>query len=62
MLLDMLLTIEATWDALRSDLQALTVFAIAYRYPGDSADEIDAREAVAKCRNVRLIMRQSLGL
>ena len=62
MLLDMLLPVEATYNALRSDLQALTVFAVAYRYPGDSADEMDAREAVTKCRNVRLIMRQSLGL
>jgi hypothetical protein len=37
-LLDLLLPVEAAWETLRSDLQTLTVFAVAYRYPGDSAD------------------------
>ena len=61
-LLDLLLTIEPTWNALRSDLQTLTAFAVSYRYPGDSADETEAREAVAKCKNVRDVVRKSLGL
>jgi HEPN domain-containing protein len=61
-LLDMLLPVEATWDALRADLQVLTAFAVSYRYPGDFADENDAREAVEKCRNVRRVVRESLGL
>lgn len=61
-LLDLILPVETTWDALRSDLQLLTAFAVSYRYPGDFADENDAREAVAKCRNVRRVVRQSLGL
>lgn len=62
LLLDLLLPVEPSWEALRSDLQALTVFAVAYRYPDDSADEDDAREAMAKCRNVRQIIRKSLNL
>jgi HEPN domain-containing protein len=61
-LLDLLLPIEATWNNLRSDLQTLTVFSVAYRYPGDSADESDAQEAVTKCQNIRRAVRQSLGL
>jgi HEPN domain-containing protein len=61
-LLDLLLPVEAAWDTLRSDLQTLTVFAVAYRYPGDSADESEAREAVMKCQNIRHAVRQSLGL
>ena|SRR2546421_1725617 len=61
-LLDLILPTEATWDTLRPDLQALTVFAVTYRYPGDSADESDAREAVECCEKVRKVVRASLGL
>lgn len=61
-LLDLILPIETTWDTLRGDLQALTAFAVAYRYPGDEADENEAREAVTRCEKVREIVRVSLGL
>lgn len=61
-LLDLILPIDATWDALREDLRALTVFAVTYRYPGDSADETDAREAVSRCEKVRGVLRASLNL
>jgi HEPN domain-containing protein len=61
-LLDMVLPVETTWETLRSDLQLLTAFAVSYRYPGDFADENDAGEAVAKCRKIRHVVRQSLGL
>ncbi len=61
-LLDLLLPVESGWDTLRTDLQALTVFAVAYRYPGDSADKNDAEEAVSKCRNIREIVRRALSL
>lgn len=61
-LLDLVLPVEPSWDALRTDMQVLTVFAVAYRYPGDSADKDDAEEAVAKCGNFRAIARRALGL
>lgn len=61
-LLDLALAIEPSWDALREDLRALTVFAVSYRYPGDAADSEIAREAVARCRKVRRIIRHSLSL
>ena len=61
-LLDLLLPVEPHWDALRADLQALTVFAVAYRYPGDSADKNDAEDALDKCRKLREIARRALGL
>lgn len=61
-LLDLTLPVEPSWDNLRTDLQTLSAFAVAYRYPGDSADEIDAREAVTKCQTFRNTVRQSLGL
>jgi HEPN domain-containing protein len=62
LLLDLTLPIEPAWDALRADLQALSVFAVAYRYPGESADEKDARDAFDKCKNIRQVVRQSLQL
>ena len=62
LLLDLALPIEPAWDALRADLQALSVFAVAYRYPGESADEKDARDAFDHCKNVRQFVRQSLQL
>lgn len=61
-LLDLILPIEITWDTLRPDLQALTVFAVAYRYPGDEADKNEAYEAVTRCEKVREILRASLSL
>lgn len=61
-LLNLLITIEPSWETLRPDLQALTQFAVSYRYPGDSADETEAREAVAKCKNIRDAVRKALGL
>ncbi|MFN2455215.1 MAG: HEPN domain-containing protein [Pyrinomonadaceae bacterium] len=61
-LLDTVIIVEPAWEALRTDLQSLTAFAVAYRYPGDSADEADAREALAWCANVRQVVRQSLNL
>jgi HEPN domain-containing protein len=61
-LLDLLLNVDPALDSLRADLQALTQFAVSYRYPGDSADEAEAREAVAKCMNVRDTVRNTLGL
>jgi hypothetical protein len=43
-------------------LQALTAFAVAYRYPGDEADVTEAGDAVSRCEKVREIVRESLGL
>ena len=61
-LLNMLLSVEPTWGAMLSDLQTLSAYAVAYRYPGDSADVVDATDAVNKCRNVRRVVRSSIGL
>jgi HEPN domain-containing protein len=61
-LLDLILPIEATWSHLRSGLQTLNAFAVSYRYPGDFAGELEAREAMDKCRDIRRIIRQSFSL
>lgn len=60
-LLDLLLDVEPLWEAFRTDLAVLTVYAAAFRYPGESADKDAAREAIAMCRAMRKQMRRSLG-
>lgn len=47
-LLDMLPPVEPAWGATLSDLQTLSTYAVAYRYPGDSAGEADATDATNK--------------
>lgn len=60
-LLDLLVPVEPSWETLRPHLRALTVFAVEVRYPGESADKAQAREALALCREVRRRARSSLG-
>lgn len=45
-----------------ADLNALSAFAVEYRYPGESADLDEAREVFQKCENVRQIIRRALQL
>lgn len=61
-LLEMLLPLEPSWEALRSSLRALTTFAVDFRYPGAFADKVIAREAVDICRELRHRVRVSMGL
>lgn len=61
-LLNMVLPFEPSWNTLLTDLQTLSAYAVAYRYPGDSADKGDAGDALGKCRNFRRLVRKSLGL
>ena len=61
-LLDLLLPVEPLWEVFRPSLRTLTVFAVEVRYPGESADKAEAREALTLCREVRQRVRASLGL
>jgi HEPN domain-containing protein len=61
-LLDLLLPVEPTYDTFRQKLLALTAFAVAYRYPGASADKDTAREALKFCKEIRQEIRLSLSL
>ena len=56
-LLDSAVTIRPNWEHLREDLNALTLFAVEYRYPGEAADRSEAAEALERCRNVRQTIR-----
>ncbi len=61
-LLNIVLPVEPSWSGLLVDMQTLSAYAVAYRYPGDSADNKDAEEVMDKCRNFRQIARMALGL
>lgn len=61
-LLALLLPIEPAWSIHKPDLQALNVYAVIYRYPGDTADENEAADAMDKCRALRHLLRGSLKL
>ncbi len=61
-LLDLILPVEPLWSFLRPPLVQLKNYAVAYRYPGDSADRSEARDALHLCRTVREAVRLSLGL
>ncbi|MGD0899464.1 MAG: HEPN domain-containing protein [Thermoguttaceae bacterium] len=61
-LLEQVLPVEPKWDMYRNDLASLTAFAVAYRYPGDSADREDAKQAAGHCRRFRAAARKALRI
>lgn len=61
-LLEQLLPTHPLWDAFRIDFAYLSDFAVAYRYPGDSATRQQARDAIRRCRRFRQAARQILGI
>ena len=60
-LLDLVLEDEPAWESLREDLAYLSDFAVAFRYPGESADEESASDAQRRCRRFREAARDALG-
>jgi len=61
-LLNLFLPIQPDWERLRPALEALTTFAIEFRYPGVSANQATANQAFQHCVAVRQIVRQYLAL
>lgn len=45
-LLDACLERYPLWESMRADAQLLTQYAVQFRYPGESADKEEAREAI----------------
>ena len=50
------------FELLRPYMSLLSAYAVDFRYPGDSADKEQAKEAVGFCREVRQVSREFLGL
>lgn len=61
-LLDLALPLESMWAIHRTDLRELSVAAVEIRYPGESADRESARTALTTCKDIRRLIRYSLGL
>jgi HEPN domain-containing protein len=61
-LLEQALGIESGLEEFREILAYLSDFAVSYRYPGETADEISAAEAVEYCDDFRQAARKLLGL
>ncbi len=61
-LLDLNLPHEPLWEPFRPKLVELSTFAVACRYPGESATRDLAKIAVADCTTIRGAIRASLGL
>lgn len=61
-LLEQTLKVEPLWEAFREDLAFLSDFAVAYRYPGDSATRQEARDSLQRCRRFRAVARTAFAL
>ncbi len=61
-LLDLLGSADPSLDEIRADLSVLNVYAVAVRYPGDSADRDDSKSAMTLCRKIRKRLRAALNL
>lgn len=60
-LLDLILPQEPLWEAFRPTLADLTSYAIAFRYPGESATRGMAKTAVSDGTAIRSQIRLALG-
>jgi HEPN domain-containing protein len=61
-LMDLLATTEPLLRFDRATLNTLTTYAVAFRYPGESATEAQARTAFGICKAIRLTIRTTLGI
>jgi HEPN domain-containing protein len=61
-LLDLLLPMEPSWDGFRLRLRSLTTAAVEIRYPGKSADKLNAKEMYKLCQEMRDLVQKSLGI
>ena len=61
-LLNQVIAIEPGWKRFTEDLAYLSDFAVAFRYPGESADKAMATDARRRCQRFRKAARESFGL
>ena len=57
LLLDVSLGEFPLWESFRPDLEMLTQYAIAFRYPGETATKAEARQAVNTVTKLREVFR-----
>ncbi len=61
-LLEMCAVEDKAFEQLRHSLEGLTEFAITFRYPGEWSDVEAAEQALAQAEQVRVLVREKLGL
>ena len=61
-LLKLALPVEPLWAGIIASAKLLTQYAVSARYPGSSVTRTQARDAVTRCGEIRVLIRQSLGL
>ncbi|CAN5551043.1 HEPN domain-containing protein [soil metagenome] len=59
---ELVLRAEPSWTFLLIGLSAMNSYAVASRYPGLDATEEQTKRAVEHCREIRKLLRISLGL
>ena len=59
-LLSCAVEVEPLWESFRRDLAYVSDFAVAFRYPGESATKEHSRDAITRCRRFRTAARLSL--
>jgi hypothetical protein len=60
-LLNLLIPLQPSWDVLHPKLDALTTYAVEFRYLGASANQQLADQAFQNCEQIRNIIRQHLA-
>ncbi len=61
-LVNLCATVEPGWQQFAKAMDAITGYAVDFRYPGHSATLREARTALKQCRLLRKAARHSLGL
>lgn len=61
-LLNLCATVEPLWATYAKVVDAMTDYAVDFRYPGHAATLREARSAMQHCRSLRVEARRSLGL
>lgn len=56
------LIVEPSWTNLLGSSVALTIYAVKFRYPGNSADKFEAKQSIEHLRLIRKSARKAFGL
>ena len=62
LLLNLCLPIEPLWSAYAKSVEAMSDYAVDFRYPGQSTSLAEARRCLRDCKAVRREVRLALGL
>ena len=61
-LLNLCLPVEPLWSPFAKDVDAMSDYAVDFRYPGQGATLVEARKCLKDCRAIRREVRVSLSL